>query len=275
MNGVVVDIDSERPTAALTQATLTTDTVLQVDNAAIFDPDGGTLVINTASVAYTSASEAANTATLSAAVGTVYEVGVPVASANAVASYAIVQPADPDADEIRVTLPPDRAPTIAIGDPVVAELHGSAWVLSRSVNVERGAVVALERGTPSSTTITMTTSTWTEVFFDRLNDLYESQFTQHSGGGIAQVAGTYWVKASVGFVGNATGQRRVRITKNGAVWYQSNANAGTTQIVTVTAQGLIPLDPGDELLVDAWQNSGGDLGNDSSPEYTNFNAFRI
>lgn len=280
MNGVVAGLDAERATAALTQATLTTATVLNVDNAAIFDPDGGSLIIDTATATYTSASETANTVTLSAAVGTAYEVGVPVAVADAVVSYAVVQPADPDADEIRVILPPDRAPTVAIGDPVVAELQGGAWVLSRSVGVVRNGVYVICRGLPAGAAIAISNSTWTGISTppDYINGVEPNHSGWSAGAPLnlqAPTDGAYLLTVLSGWAANATGERRVRALVNGTVMLQSNPRAGTSQIHTAAMVGVLPLSMGDLVDVQVWQNSGGNLDLQPDNELTNVSLVRL
>lgn len=80
VSGVVTSVSPDWRGSALAAATLATDTVLSVVDAADFDEDGGWLVVADVDtpVEYVAVDEDADTVTLAAAIGTAYEADEPV-----------------------------------------------------------------------------------------------------------------------------------------------------------------------------------------------------
>lgn len=73
------------------------------------------------------------------------------------------------------------------------------------------------------------------------------------------VPGWYWVEARVTFPANATGGRRVSVSKNGAEELVGNYPPSTPEAVILGASGAIYATPGDTIAVTARQNSGTSL----------------
>lgn len=74
-------------------------------------------------------------------------------------------------------------------------------------------------------------------------------------------AGLYLVKASVQFVGNATGRRIVRVIKGTSTEVaRHEGHVSSAQQVTVQCVSLVSLAAGGTFRVEGWQNSGGSLG---------------
>ena len=78
---------------------------------------------------------------------------------------------------------------------------------------------------------------------------------------VVQVPGTYQCMASVGFAANATGNRAVRVSVNGAAvqgGQLAQGSAGANSWYGI-ATAWVALGVGDYVECQAWQNSGGNL----------------
>jgi hypothetical protein len=94
----------------------------------------------------------------------------------------------------------------------------------------------------------------------------------------AQVAGLYWVAASIQWQAGAGGTRKHNITINNAGdavplhTYEGPPNAAAD--LRVTVQGPVALAAGDWFRVNVWQNSGGSLNINNSDDSTSASGGR-
>ncbi len=84
--------------------------------------------------------------------------------------------------------------------------------------------------------------------------------------------GRYLISASLSLTANATGDRRIRIQKNGATTERRVviANAGIGSFVTATIFDELDLVAGDFIEVESFQNSGGALTLRSGSDVNHF-----
>lgn len=123
--------------------------------------------------------------------------------------------------------------------------------------------------------ITLTTSTLTSLTFnsERWDDNTFHSTSADTGRLTVTQPGRYLVGASVWFAANATGQRELYITVNGAtrIAEETRTNTGGSLGVRVSMTAWYEVSAADYFTVVAWQNSGGNLdievfGN-ASPEF--------
>lgn len=119
-----------------------------------------------------------------------------------------------------------------------------------------------------STTQTVATSTWTPLRGNTEN--YDTD-TMHASGSsgtpptdskaTATTAGKYDVNAVVEWAANATGYRSARLMVNNTTAYPifTGPNNGGTGTLRIAAGRTLILAAGDYVVVELWQNSGGNL----------------
>lgn len=115
-----------------------------------------------------------------------------------------------------------------------------------------------------SASVSIPSAAWTILAFDSENydvgmmhdPLANTRITIPTSG-----AGPYLVIAAITFASNATGNRGVRIQKNGAgeVVRDLEAAPSAGSVTTVDASDVLLLNPGDYIEIAAWQNSGSAL----------------
>ena len=86
----------------------------------------------------------------------------------------------------------------------------------------------------------------------------------------------YWqINASLGYDGNATGIRNVRLAKNGNYVNNEQLNATATFGIIMGYTNVLYLTAGDYIEVQALQTSGGSLNVIKSADTSYFSAFYI
>lgn len=107
-------------------------------------------------------------------------------------------------------------------------------------------------------------STTVDTYNGHSNTSNNSRYT-------AQVAGWYYVQATISFAGNATGSRANWLRVNGATFvvggYSAVGSAGAAVITTVTAAGMVYLNAGDYVESVGAQYSGGNLSTATTVAY--------
>jgi hypothetical protein len=106
---------------------------------------------------------------------------------------------------------------------------------------------------------TFTTATATPVELDTeifdLGGLYTAPDDQI----IVNKRGTWLITAQIGWAGNTTGSRQLRIMAGNQLNAMSQESPGSEGVIRQTATGIARLNPGDAISLVALQNSGGDL----------------
>jgi hypothetical protein len=107
------------------------------------------------------------------------------------------------------------------------------------------------------------TSTFTELTWATRTDTQAVGTTLGSTGITVVVPGLYNVTANITLDANTTGNRVVRMLKNGNVEYQGNSMvAPGSTICRMSTGGIIKCAIGDVLNVEVWQNTGANLATD-------------
>jgi hypothetical protein len=106
---------------------------------------------------------------------------------------------------------------------------------------------------------------WEVVNWNTETDL-GAMYTPNDGQIFARRAGSYQITATVFFEANATGQRGVRIVGNGGatIGAQVLVDAAAAGVTVLQASWTRKMTAGDEVRIEAFQNSGGPLNADGS-----------
>jgi hypothetical protein len=102
--------------------------------------------------------------------------------------------------------------------------------------------------------------TWDEDQFDR-GEMHDTGSNTELF--VARRPGTYQVNAAVAWTANVTGERRIRLLKNGLNIQRQiedhKPSAGASTLTINHLAAIVEMDTGDTLEVEGWQNSGGNL----------------
>lgn len=124
LTGTVLTLDAVPARSHLTAGAAAGATTLTVEDVTVFDPDGGTLVLDGATVTYTASDVDAGTVTLAAGLAGAVEAGWPVTVPDAVTYWAQVSPDDPDAEPVLAMVSADMVPMVPAGSSVEVESVG-------------------------------------------------------------------------------------------------------------------------------------------------------
>lgn len=131
-------------------------------------------------------------------------------------------------------------------------------------------VVAARYSKSSSQSIS--TATATDVTFNTKNFDTHAAFDTSTGKFTAPVAGVYNVSAQIEFATVASGDRRVRLYKNGSLYSVLALNAGTG-VAYINGSDKVQLNAGDYITINVLQSSGGSIN--ISGNGTDFNYVAI
>lgn len=289
VTGVVLGVSPDWRGSTLTVATAATDTVLSFVDAVDFDEDGGWLVMadQTTPRQYLSANMDADTVTLAAAVGEVFEADLPVSiwdptvgtSGSPVVEYIAQVDLDDESGPVDATVPhgivPEAGADHLVGASVTIEeapdddSETPEWVVA-SVDGREARVDPDYVATPffraylgSNKTIPHDTTTILDGWIATDNTGFENpspgRRTIYREGLYSVATGTRWGTSA------GTGGRKscnpVVLRVNGTVeplWADGRPNSGTGE-ESAAADVPIRLYPGDQVYITAWQNSGAGL----------------
>jgi hypothetical protein len=115
-----------------------------------------------------------------------------------------------------------------------------------------------------NTSMAIPDSTISHVYFNDIitnpsNSFVSSTFT-------AKVTGIYEIGASVGFLTNAVGYRRVLVYKNGASFLEGATEHSPGFCTPVMNPAIVTLNRGDTINIHTYQSSGGDLNTRANSE---------
>lgn len=191
--------------------------------------------------------------------------------AVAVDTKALVQPDGVGGDTLEATVDHSLIDTLAPGsrdgegESVLCRRITGEWWLEKILGkplVRDGAVIELGvyLGRFRAADTTLEDSTWTTLHFGNKSSGPDRRITYDPDTFTAtvEVRGIYLIIARVSFATNGVGERRVRLLKNGEIQANLDRDDGATDPIVqlVTAE---PLEVGDVLAIQAFQNSGDDL----------------
>jgi hypothetical protein len=163
-------------------------------------------------------------------------------------------------------------------------LNSGAGGISNHVSISRisgpSAIAASETIALRATKVTGThtsTGNWQDVTSYDANptDTHVS-FNTTTGVYTIQAAGIYSISAISSFTANTTGIRVTRVDVNGSVLLYSQPMSGLASAENVTvAPGILRLRSGDQVKMQAFQNSGGNLNYSTVAGTTSLNIHRI
>lgn len=104
-----------------------------------------------------------------------------------------------------------------------------------------------------------TTATSTFLPIDYATDVVTRGINKTGSTFTIEVPGVYRVNASIGFVADPVGRRAIRVLHNGVNVAQGESNPNLDTVVHAAVTRTIQCDVGDTIVIEAWQNSGGNL----------------
>lgn len=286
VSGVVTSVSPDWRGSALAAATLATDTVLSVVDAADFDEDGGWLVVADVDtpVEYLTVDEDADTITLAAAIGTAYEADEPVVvwdptveGGGARVREDIAEVMLPDAEQpVFAVVKHEQIPTAGVyslvGATVVLEDEDgddetADWyvlsVLGREANVDpdRVATPFFRAYLGANKTIPNNTDTildgWVVTDNTGFVNPAPGYRTIYREGLYLIAGGQRWATAPTNRKAAGPSVLRANGTTE-TLWRDGRPNTGAVEESTAFAVP-IRLYPGDQVYVVAWQNTGANL----------------
>lgn len=171
-----------------------------------------------------------------------------------------------------IDLRPDATVTQANNS---ATTHMEIFRLSGPSAIAPTEVVAMRArknsGSQTTSASFQTVTSWDEVSFDT-----HSAFNETTGVFTAPIAGFYDVRCTLSYDPNATGNRGLQIVHEGSASIVGAAVPGIASDSTgATASGLVKCVAGDEITIQAFQNSGGSLAYVTSLEYNTLSINRV
>lgn len=287
--GSVESVEARKLGSELTAAAAVGASTLAVEITFDFDEDGGLLLLNGATLAYTTVDEATATITLTAPLATAAAVDDPVQvvdDTGAVAVEWVANVATDEGDTKPATIPTALIPYFPEGsyaDPVWVRIgldeDGGGYVVrsqpDREASFDGGAVwnPHSSRRMNQVTIPTSASGEWVDI--TSWSDVETDAITLDAGFTV-QVSGFYSYRANVAFVANSTGGRRVRILLNGVDEVAFGATAADpTGVSFITAQFADRLAEGDRLTVQVFQNSGAGLDLSAGSNRCAFVMYRV
>lgn len=163
----------------------------------------------------------------------------------------------------------------SLGISFIARVPILGWSTSTVMSSDTDTrIVAMRVNKASSqsftTAVQATLATWDTASYDS-----HSAFNATTGTYTAPVAGFYNISGSLAFASSATGYRYAAVLKNGAASFYSAFISGVTGDVTnVPFSGGTYLNAGDTIVVQGFQNSGGNLGTSTTAGQTQLSISR-